>query len=141
MSLLQPGQMIRDTYEVERYLAEGAFAEVYRVKHKFLGRQAMKVFKRTGMTNAELDEMMTEAVLLSRIAHPNIVQVFDANTVMTDDGERILYNGECSRRESGQILAIAWDATDSCRNDSGHSQAGLSWAESGTQQRSADYPP
>ncbi|MGB2865383.1 MAG: serine/threonine-protein kinase [Sedimentisphaerales bacterium] len=88
MSLLQPGQMIRDTYEVERYLAEGAFAEVYRVKHKFLGRQAMKVFKRTGMTNAELDEMMTEAVLLSRIAHPNIVQVFDANTVMTDDGER-----------------------------------------------------
>lgn len=88
MSILQPGQMIRDTYEVERYLAAGAFAEVYRVKHKFLGRQAMKVFKRTGMTQAELDEMMAEAVLLSRIAHPNIVQVFDANTVMTDEGER-----------------------------------------------------
>ena len=88
MSILQPGQMIRDTYEVERYLAAGAFAEVYRVKHKFLGRQAMKVFKRTGMTQAELDEMMAEAVLLSRIAHPNIVQVFDANTFMTDEGER-----------------------------------------------------
>ena len=88
MSLLQPGQMIRDTYEVERYLAEGAFAEVYRVKHKFFGRQAMKVFKRTGMTHAELDEMMAEAVLLSRLAHPNIVQVFDANTVMIDREER-----------------------------------------------------
>lgn len=87
MSLLQPGQMIRDTYEVERYLAEGAFAEVYRVKHKFLGRQAMKVFKRTGMTHAELDEMMAEAVLLSHIAHPNIVQVFDANTIATERGE------------------------------------------------------
>lgn len=80
MALLAPGQMIRDTYEVERYLAEGAFAEVYRVKHKFLGRQAMKVFKRTGMTHQELDEMMGEAVLLSRLAHPNIVKVFDANT-------------------------------------------------------------
>ncbi|MFQ5472986.1 MAG: serine/threonine-protein kinase [Dehalococcoidia bacterium] len=88
MPLLQPGQMIRDTYEVERYLAEGAFAEVYRVKHKFLGRQAMKLFKRTGMTHGELDEMMAEAVLLSRMAHPNIVQVFDANTHMTDQGER-----------------------------------------------------
>jgi serine/threonine-protein kinase len=79
--------MIRDTYEVERFLAEGAFAEVYRVKHKFLGRHAMKVFKRTGMTHAELDEMMAEAVLLSHIAHPNIVQVFDANTIKTDKGE------------------------------------------------------
>ncbi len=87
MPLLQPGQIIRDTYEVERYLAEGAFAEVYRVKHKFLGRQAMKVFKRTGMTHAELDEMMAEAVLLSQIAHPNIVKVFDANTVVTERGE------------------------------------------------------
>lgn len=88
MPLLQPGQMIRDTYEVERYIAEGSFAEVYRVKHKFLGRQAMKVFKRTGMTNAELDEMMAEAVMLSHLAHPNIVKVFDANTVTIDQEER-----------------------------------------------------
>ena len=87
MALLEEGQIVRDTYEVERYLAEGAFAEVYRVKHKFLGRQAMKVFKRTGMTHAELNEMMAEAVLLSRLAHPNIVQVFDANTVAIDQKE------------------------------------------------------
>lgn len=50
MHLLEDGQLIRDTYEVERFLGEGAFAEVYRVKHRFLGRQAMKVFKRTGMS-------------------------------------------------------------------------------------------
>lgn len=86
MALLQEGQVIRDTYTVERFLASGAFAEVYRVKHRFLGRQAMKVFNRTGMTQNELDEMMGEAVLLSRMAHPNIVQVFDANTLTTDDG-------------------------------------------------------
>ena len=52
MSLLEEGQVIRDTYEVERFLGEGAFAEVYRVKHRFLGRQAMKVFKRVGMNLA-----------------------------------------------------------------------------------------
>jgi serine/threonine-protein kinase len=87
MALLEEGQIIRDTYEVERYLAEGAFAEVYRVKHPYFGRQAMKVFKRTGMARAELEEMMAEAVMLSRLAHPNIVRVFDANTVMIDQKE------------------------------------------------------
>ena len=51
MRLLQEGQNIRDTYEVERYLGEGAFAEVYRVKHRFLDRQALKVFKTLGLTS------------------------------------------------------------------------------------------
>jgi len=79
MSLLEPGQLIRDTYEVERFLGEGAFAQVFRVKHRFLGRQAMKVFKRTGIGIKEIHELLGEAILLSRIGHPNIVRVFDAN--------------------------------------------------------------
>jgi serine/threonine-protein kinase len=86
MTLLQSGQVIRDTYEVERLLGEGAFAEVYRVKHRFLGRQAMKVFKRVGMAMAEIEEMLGEAILLSRIGHPNIVRVFDANVMETARG-------------------------------------------------------
>ena len=57
MRLLEDGQIIRDTYEVERFLGEGAFAEVYRVRHRFLGRQAMKVFKRVGMS---LDDINAE---------------------------------------------------------------------------------
>ncbi|MDQ6706613.1 MAG: hypothetical protein M3Z85_11625, partial [Acidobacteriota bacterium] len=83
MRLLEDGDTVRDTYEVERFLGEGAFAEVYRVKHRFLGRQAMKVFKRRGMELDEIHEMLAEAILLSRIGHPNIVRVFDANVVET----------------------------------------------------------
>ncbi len=86
MRLLQDGQTIRDTYEVERFLGDGAFAEVYRVKHRFLGRQAMKVFKRVGMNQDEIQDMLGEAILLSRIGHPNIVRVFDANTLETPRG-------------------------------------------------------
>ena len=86
MSLLTPGQIIRDTYEVERFLGQGAFAEVYRVKHQFLGRQAMKVFKRVGITQEETMEMLGEAILLSRIGHPNIVRVFDANVFDSENG-------------------------------------------------------
>jgi serine/threonine protein kinase len=86
MRLLEEGQVIRDTYEVERFLGEGAFAEVYRVKHRFLGRQAMKVFKRVGMALDEIHDMLGEAILLSRIGHPNIVRVFDANVLVTQHG-------------------------------------------------------
>ena len=86
MGILQPGAMLRETYEVERFLGEGAFAEVYRVKHRFLGRQALKVMKRTGMSMADIQEMLGEAILLSRIGHPNIVRVFDANVFDTETG-------------------------------------------------------
>jgi eukaryotic-like serine/threonine-protein kinase len=86
VTILQPGSTLRDTYEVERFLGEGAFAEVYRVKHRFLGRQALKVMKRMGMSMADTQEMLSEAILLSRIGHPNIVRVFDANVFQTERG-------------------------------------------------------
>ncbi|MDP2207468.1 MAG: serine/threonine-protein kinase [Bacteroidota bacterium] len=86
MRLLSDGHIIRGTYEVERFLGEGAFAEVYRVKHRFLGRQAMKVFKMIGMTIEETEQSLSEAIMLSRIGHPNIIRVFDANITETSRG-------------------------------------------------------
>lgn len=86
MRLLKEGQKIKDVYEVERFLGEGAFAEVYRVKHRFLGRQAMKIFKRTGLNFDETMKLLGEALLLSKIGHPNIVKVFDANMIETPSG-------------------------------------------------------
>lgn len=85
MALLSEGAAIRDTYEIERFLGEGAFAEVYRVRHRYLGRQALKLFKLPGLTTAEVQDMLGEAVLLSKIDHPNIVRVFDANTTTIED--------------------------------------------------------
>lgn len=87
MPILTPGECVRETYEVERLLGEGAFAEVYRVKHRFLGRQAMKVFKTAGATLQDIERDIAEALLLSRIKHPNIVEVYDANTLKTAKGQ------------------------------------------------------
>jgi serine/threonine-protein kinase len=86
MSLLSDGQVVRGCYEVERFLGEGAFAEVYRVKHRFMGRQAMKVFKMVGMTIEEIEEVLGEAAMLSPIGHPNIIRVFDADVTETSRG-------------------------------------------------------
>ena len=94
MAILEEGEVIRDTYEVERFLGEGAFAEVYRVKHRFLGRQAFKVFKLSGMTIEEIEQMLDEAIMLSRIGHPNIIRVYDANVADTSSGQRAFFTME-----------------------------------------------
>lgn len=88
MPILHAGQVVRDTYEVERKLGEGAFAEVYRVRHRFLGRQAMKVFKVVGSTPEEIERDVAEALMLSQMRHPNIVEVYDANVLESEDGPR-----------------------------------------------------
>jgi serine/threonine protein kinase len=81
MALLTDGMWPNDSYEVEAFIGEGAFAEVYRVRHKFLERRAMKIFKAPGSSSDELAEMLREAVLLSKMNHPNVVRVYEAGMV------------------------------------------------------------
>ena len=85
--LFNEGQIIRNTYEIDRFLGEGAFGEVYRVQHKFLGRQAMKVFKTYSNSLKEIEGKLNEAIILSKIGHPNIIRVFDAGVVDTNIGQ------------------------------------------------------
>lgn len=105
--LLEPGTVIRETYEIERFLGEGAFAEVYRVKHRFLGRQAIKVFKRPGMNMEDIQDLLGEAILLSKIGHPNIVRVFDANTLESPRGPHGYFTME---NVSGGSLQKFWQS-------------------------------
>jgi serine/threonine protein kinase len=79
--ILDDGTTVGGTYEVERFLGEGAFAEVYRVRHKYLGRQAMKVLKVPGLSQDDVERTLCEAMVLSRLGHPNIIRLFDANLV------------------------------------------------------------
>jgi serine/threonine-protein kinase len=85
--LLNEGQVLSTQHTVERFLGEGAFAEVYRVKHRVFGRQAMKVFKQPVQPRQDVAQMLSEAILLSKIGHPNIVRVFDAGTFGLDGEE------------------------------------------------------
>ncbi len=84
---LAVGEIVRDTYTVEAHLGGGAFGAVYRVRHRFLGPQAMKVV-RTGPSLPSIEEVLEEARLLATLIDPHVVRVFDANTVTTDSGER-----------------------------------------------------
>lgn len=87
MALLAEKSSITDWLTADRLLGEGAYAEVYRVRHAFLGWQALKLFKRVA-TLEETNAMLEEARLLSKLGHPNIVRLFDANTLRTPEGSR-----------------------------------------------------
>jgi len=65
-------EKIYGVYEVEQFLGEGAIAEVYRVHHKFLGRQALKIFKRASINIDETVALLGEAMMLSRIGQPKL---------------------------------------------------------------------
>jgi tRNA A-37 threonylcarbamoyl transferase component Bud32 len=86
-ALLRPGQRINSALVVDRRLGEGAFAEVYRVRHHILGWQALKLFKHVASLEAT-SRMLDEARILSTLGHPNIIRVFDAGTVQTSEGVR-----------------------------------------------------
>src|SRR5437588_5042684 len=82
--LLTRGETINDTYEVQFFIAQGAFGEVYRVKHKILGTQVLKLFKEEYVKTTDLNTVMREARLLSKLTHPNIVKVFEANSFLKE---------------------------------------------------------
>jgi len=89
MKIFEEGQMIGRRYQMERFLGEGAFGEVYRVRNLHLGRlEALKIFKLRGMNKEEVDECLTEPRLLAdeRMQHPNIVRIWDADYLEQPDG-------------------------------------------------------
>ncbi|MDT0344954.1 serine/threonine-protein kinase [Streptomyces litchfieldiae] len=85
--MLTRGQRVHAGLVVDRGLGEGAFAEVYRVRHHILGWQALKLFKHVASLGAT-SKMLDEARMLSTLGHPNIIRVFDAGTVQTSEGMR-----------------------------------------------------
>lgn len=74
------GDVVRGTYAVEELLGVGTFGSVYKVRHRFLGIQAMKVF-RVNEGGPSVEAVVEEARILSALLHPCIVRVFEANTL------------------------------------------------------------
>ena len=71
---LGAGELVRETYTIVRHVGSGAFGDVYLSRHRYMGLQALKVFSRQDGTDA-----LEEAYLLTKLSHPNIVRVFEAN--------------------------------------------------------------
>lgn len=83
--ILSKGELVNNTYEVQFFIGEGAFGEVYRVKHKYLGLQVLKVFKEEYAQKTDIKTLVLEAKLLSGLTHENIVRVFEANEFIKEN--------------------------------------------------------
>lgn len=82
--IFETGTRLGTTYTVEAFLGAGAYGQVYRVTHRYLGRQALKVFPPGGLPPTQ--NFLHEARVLVSLTHPNIVRIFDANVVETPSG-------------------------------------------------------
>lgn len=103
---LARGQVIDGTYEVLFYIGEGAFGEVYRVQHKYLGVQVLKLFKKDFEEAVNIEEVTREARVLSKVTHPNVVRVFECNAFQLDCRTRhFLTMGFVSGETLTQLLA------------------------------------
>lgn len=78
-NILLKGDIIDNTYEVSFFIGQGAFGEVYLVKHRFMDLQVMKVFKEDYVNKTDIGTVTKEAKILSKLTHPNIVRVFETN--------------------------------------------------------------
>jgi len=93
-NLLLPGEKIKDTYIIDCFIGAGAFAEVYRVKHRYLGFQALKILNPDKLEKSELSDFISEATILSHLTHPNVVRVFEANEFNKNDRQMFFISME-----------------------------------------------
>ena len=76
------GRLVDSRYRVEEVLGRGGMGVVYKIKHQRMGKvAAMKVLHSEMADNPEIvARFQREAEAVSRLAHPNTVQVFDFGT-------------------------------------------------------------
>ncbi|MCP4444389.1 MAG: serine/threonine protein kinase [Myxococcales bacterium] len=76
------GRLVDSRYRVEEILGRGGMGVVYKIKHQRMGKiAAMKVLHSEMAKNPEVvARFQREAEAVSRLAHPNTVQVFDFGT-------------------------------------------------------------
>ena len=83
-----PGTLLAGRYRVVRLLGEGGMGSVYEAEHLALGRRvAVKVMRRRyADQKAMVERFGVEARSASKVAHPNVVQVFDYGTTEAGEG-------------------------------------------------------
>jgi predicted Ser/Thr protein kinase len=75
---LAPGATIDGRYEVRTELGRGGMGTVYLAHDRTLGRDvALKLHR----ASSSAERLQREAVAMAKLAHPNVVNVFEVNTV------------------------------------------------------------
>ena len=87
--MLSKGQKINDRYEIVKSIGEGGMANVYLAKDTILDRNVAVKVLRGDLSNDDkfIRRFQREALSVSNLSHPNIVEVYD---VGEEDGEHYI---------------------------------------------------
>lgn len=81
MGIFENGHLLQGRYRVSKLLDEGGMSWVYQAEHVLLDQSvALKVVKPLGPdvnVERETRQLLSEAALMARLNHPNLVRVFD----------------------------------------------------------------
>ena len=92
-------------YEIRDVIGHGGMATVYRAYQPALNRYvAIKVLSGALAQDTEfVARFQREALAAGGLDHPNILRIYDANTV--DDDRQYIRDGVCSGRNAGPAAA------------------------------------
>ncbi|MCL2013188.1 MAG: serine/threonine protein kinase [Cystobacterineae bacterium] len=134
VGLLQPGNIVGDSYRVESLIGKGGMGEVWAARHLRLAekRVAIKVLRTHGEALSEetLKRFRREAEIASRLEHPHIVSIYDYNLTPAGhpfmvmeflEGESLgtrLRRGPLSLAETRVVLRQICSALETTHNQS-----------------------
>jgi tRNA A-37 threonylcarbamoyl transferase component Bud32/tetratricopeptide (TPR) repeat protein len=77
LPVLPPGTLVADQFEIESLLGRGGMGAVYRARDRSLGRH---VALKLGLHGTDVSRLSREATALARLAHPNVVTIYEIGT-------------------------------------------------------------
>ncbi|ADI13725.1 protein kinase domain-containing protein [Truepera radiovictrix] len=89
MSRFSVGELIDGRFEITGSLGHGGMAQVYRALDRHLEREVALKVLRPHLTEADSERFRREVMTLAKLAHPNIVSIFDLGR-----GEHIYFTME-----------------------------------------------
>jgi serine/threonine protein kinase/Flp pilus assembly protein TadD len=98
------GQLLGGRYRVIERLAEGGMGTVYRAEHVALHKEVAIKLVQDGANSDHAMRFLREAMLTSRIDHPNVVSALDYGTF--DDGTAYLVMGLCEGPTLAHVMYL-----------------------------------
>ena len=101
--MLSKGQKINDRYEIIKNIGEGGMANVYLAQDTILDRKVAVKVLRGDLANDDkfIRRFQREALAVSNLSHPNIVEVYD---VGEEDGSHYIVMEYIEGKKLKQLL-------------------------------------
>lgn len=77
LPVLPAGTIVAEQFEIESLLGRGGMGAVYRARDRALGR---RVALKLGLHGTDVSRLEREATALARLAHPNVVTIYEIGT-------------------------------------------------------------